>query len=197
MPPWEHEMPSQLVIITAPSGAGKTTLCQRALKDFPALRLSVSCTTRAPRVNEQNGVHYWFLTQKDFEQKIKNAEFIEWALVHGNYYGTSKKWLQEALDRQEWVLLDIDVQGAEQLKKRFPKNCCQIFIAPPSLSILEQRLRARGTDSEASIQERLKNATQEIEIGKNFDFILINNELQQTYQALQMILQNKLQMPSY
>jgi len=184
---------SKIIIITAPSGAGKTTLCQRVLQDFPSLKLSISCTTRLPRITEQNGVHYWFLTQTAFEQKIKNAEFIEWALVHGNYYGTSKQWLQEALDRQEWVLLDIDVQGAQQLKKQFPKKCCQIFIAPPSLRVLEERLRTRGTDSEASIQQRLKNAITEMEIGKNFDFILMNNEFQQTYQALQAIVQQELQ----
>ena len=133
----------QLIVISAPSGAGKTTLCQKLLKDFPELVLSISSTTRAPRGSEQNGKEYLFLTPEEFKAQIAASRFAEWAQVHGNYYGTSKDVIERAFDSGKSVLLDIDVQGAESLRQAYPDQCHSIFIAPPSLMVLESRLRAR------------------------------------------------------
>jgi guanylate kinase len=178
------EAPSLLIVISAPSGAGKTTLCQRLLADFPDIQLSISCTTRAPRGKEQNGRDYFFLTVEEFEASISRGDFTEWARVHGNYYGTSKKFVEDTLARGQSVLLDIDVQGAESFRRLFPEQSLLIFVAPPSLEVLEQRLRDRGTDSEASIQGRMKNAAEEMARQDLFDHVLVNDDLNDTYRKL-------------
>jgi guanylate kinase len=185
-----------LFVISAPSGAGKSTLCQKLLADFPNLIPSISSTTRAPRGNEQNGREYFFLSHSDFEKKVKEGQFAEWALVHGNYYGTSKDVIQSAFDSNRSVLLDIDVQGAEQLLQSYPTQSVLIFIAPPSLDVLEARLRARGTDSEATIQKRLKNARTELAESGKFHHIIINDSLEKAYQELKQLLENKIQAES-
>ena len=184
--------PCFLFVISAPSGAGKTTLCQKLLEDFSTLTLSISSTTRAPRGTEQHGIDYYFMSPDEFKKEIEAGQFAEWALVHGNYYGTSKKVIQDAFLSGKSVLLDIDVQGAEQLKKTFPKECLKFFIAPPSLSELEARLRKRGTDSEESIQKRLKNAKMEIEEGRHFDHVIINDSFDRAYTELQSIVRRYL-----
>lgn len=178
----------QLIVISAPSGAGKTTLCQKLLKDFPELTLSISSTTRAPRGLEQNGVEYFFLTREEFENEVKQDRFAEWATVHGNYYGTSKKVIEDAFNAGKSVLLDIDFQGAEQLKKAFPKQCRRIFITPPSMEELEFRLRARRTDSEEVIQKRIINAHEEIAQAKKFDHVIVNDSLERSYGELKKII---------
>ena len=180
--------PPLLIVISAPSGAGKTTLCARLLEDFGELRLSVSTTTRPPRGQEKHGREYFFTTREDFETQIAQEHFVEWADVHGNYYGTSKRVIEETLAGGNSVLLDIEVQGSENLKSSFGGRCVTIFIAPPSMQELEHRLRSRGTDSEASIQRRLHNARREMAQAEKFDFQLVNDDLTATYSRLSAII---------
>ena len=184
--------PYYLIVISAPSGAGKTTLCRKLLEEFPAIKLSISSTTRSPRGSEQDGVDYFFLSRDEFEQKIKNGQFAEWALVHDHYYGTSKSIIQNNFAQSYSVLLDIDVQGAKQLKTAYLEKCKRVFIAPPSFEVLEARLRGRGTDSEETIQKRLKNAKNEMDEGRTFDFVIINDDLKQAYQELKSIIETHL-----
>ncbi|MBU6375302.1 MAG: guanylate kinase [Bdellovibrionales bacterium] len=179
--------PPLLIVISAPSGAGKTTLCARLLDEFNELRLSISTTTRPPRGQERHGREYFFTSRDEFESQIGQGHFAEWANVHGNYYGTSKKVIEDSLLSGQSVLLDIDVQGAESLKKTFSNRCVSIFIAPPSMQELENRLRSRGTDPESSIQKRLHNARQEMAQASRFDFQLVNDNLEVTYKRLSEI----------
>ena len=174
----------KLIVISAPSGAGKTTLCQKLLKDFPKVVLSISSTTRAPRGIEQNGKDYFFLSHEQFKSDIADGKFAEWAQVHGNYYGTSKKVIEDAFRVGNSVLLDIDVQGAASLRKSYPGQSLAIFIAPPNLKELESRLRSRGTDSEETIQKRLKTAVSEMSRSGDFDFVLVNDALDRAYDEL-------------
>jgi guanylate kinase len=178
----------RLIVLSAPSGAGKTTLCQRLLADFTTLRLSISTTTRAPRGKEQNGRDYFFVDRMRFEDEIRCGLFAEWAVVHGNYYGTSKATLDTFFKAGFSVLLDIDVQGAASLKKEFPDRCSTFFIAPPSMEILEARLRSRGTDSEESIQRRMRNAREEMSRASEFDQVLVNDDLETTYSKLKALI---------
>jgi guanylate kinase len=182
----------KLIVISAPSGAGKTTLCQKLLADFPQLVLSISSTTRAPRGQEKHGVEYFFLTSEEFEKQIQAGRFAEWAKVHGNYYGTSKDVIEKASAEGKSVLLDIDVQGAASLRKAYPGQICCIFIAPPSLEELEQRLRSRGTDTEETIQKRLKNAQKEMSESKSFHHVIVNQDLQRAYSELRAIVAREL-----
>ncbi|OFZ18584.1 MAG: guanylate kinase [Bdellovibrionales bacterium GWB1_55_8] len=184
---------SKLVVISAPSGGGKTTLCERLLRDFAGkLVLSISTTTRAPRGREQNGVEYHFVSKAEFEKGIQDHRFAEWALVHGNYYGTSRTVIEKCFEQGKSVLLDIDVQGAESLRKAYPRECFRIFIAPPSLAHLESRLRHRGTDSEETIQKRLKNARDEMEHAPRFDRIVVNDQLDHAYAELKEVVSHLL-----
>lgn len=172
------------MILAAPSGTGKTTLCSRLLSDIPELSLSISTTSRAPRGLEKHGSEYFFVSQAEFEASIKNHQFAEWAKVHGNFYGTAKSTIDQVFKKGQAVLLDIDVQGAESLKKSYPHDTFTIFIHPPSLEALEARLRGRGTDSEATIQKRLKNARDEIAEASKFDLEIVNDDLEQCYEEL-------------
>ena len=175
---------TKLIVLSAPSGAGKTTLCERLLRDFQILKLSISSTTRPPRGKELHGREYFFLTQDAFKAGIDRGEFAEWALVHGNYYGTSKQFIADTFKSGFSILLDIDVQGAASLRKVYPKHCFSIFIAPPSLSELERRLRTRGTDTEETIQKRLRNAKAEMDRQNEFDLVIINDSLERAYEQL-------------
>jgi guanylate kinase len=181
-----------LVIISAPSGAGKTTLCKKALEDFPGLILSISSTTRAPRGTEKNGIEYFFLSRQEFEKEIDGKQFLEWALVHDHYYGTSKAVVEKAFAQGKSVLLDIDVQGAEQLRKSMPEHSLSIFIAPPSLEELEKRLVGRATDKPEVIQKRMIRAKVEMKESHKFSHIVINQDLNQAYLELRQILESKL-----
>ncbi len=152
-----------LIVVSAPSGAGKSTLCTRLLHNLnQRLALSISATSRAPRGQEQDGVEYFFQTRETFIQKIDAGAFAEWALVHGNYYGTMKETLEKFWSQQKHVLLDIDVQGAAALRAVYPQSCYSIFISPPSLEELERRLRGRGTETEENIKRRMNNAREEM-----------------------------------
>jgi guanylate kinase len=177
-------MTPKLVVISAPSGGGKTTLCNRLLQDFPELTLSISSTTRAPRGQEQDGREYFFLSRGAFEQQIREGRFAEWAEVHGNLYGTSKTVLEGAFARGQSVLLDIDVQGAASLALAYPGRCVRYFVAPPSLEALEARLRARGTETDASVRRRLENARAEMARAGEFDSLIVNDDLERAYSEL-------------
>jgi guanylate kinase len=175
-----------LIVVAAPSGAGKSTLCTHLLKDLPdRVALSVSSTSRAPRGTEQHGREYFFLTPEEFQSKIDQDEFAEHAFVHGNFYGTSKRMLEQFWAQKKHVLLDIDVQGAESMRKLYGKRCLTVFIAPPSLEELERRLRGRGTESEDAIRKRMKNAIDEMAEKDRFDLVLVNDDYEQTFQKLE------------
>ena len=169
-------MPGTLFIVTAPSGAGKTTLVSGLLDRDPMVRLSVSYTTRAPREGEVDGRHYHFVDVSTFRALRDKGEFLEWAEVHNNYYGTSKAWLEAQTRWGKDILLEIDWQGAQQVRKVFPK-AVGVFIMPPSLEELERRLRGRGTDSEDVIARRVLGARGEMRHVAEFDYVIINEDL--------------------
>ncbi|NDG83459.1 MAG: guanylate kinase [Proteobacteria bacterium] len=174
-----------LIVVSAPSGAGKSTLCARLLQDLgERLALSISTTSRAPRGQEVHGREYFFATPEEFKSRIDRDDFAEWALVHGNYYGTSRSTLRTFWESKRHVLLDIDVQGAATLRKSYGKSSYLVFIAPPSLEVLEQRLRSRGTESEEAVQKRMKNAVSEMAQKDSFDLILVNDDFETAYAAL-------------
>jgi guanylate kinase len=164
-------------IISAPSGSGKSTLVGRLLNDVENLMFSVSYTTRAPRGNEREGGHYHYISREEFEARLARDEFLEHATVFDNYYGTHSSILDEAKACGKDLVLDIDVQGARQLKRKIPE-AVTIFILPPSREILEKRLRARGEDSDAVIERRLRDAAEEIRNYNAYDYVLINKELE-------------------
>jgi guanylate kinase len=163
-------------IVSAPSGSGKSTLVARLLAGVPGLMFSVSYTTRRPRGNEVDGQSYHFVTRQEFEAMLARDEFLEWAEVFGNYYGTHRGILETARDRGCDLVLDIDVQGARQLKERIPE-AVTVFILAPSKQILEQRLRARSEDRDDVIERRLNEAAEEIRNYKAYDYVLINRDL--------------------
>ena len=165
-----------LFVLSAPSGAGKTTLRRAVLARFPDIAYSVSTTTRAPRPGEVDGRDYVFIPPAEFEAGMREGRWAEWAQVHGNYYGTSARTLREAAAAGTDVLLDIDVQGARQIARRFPE-CVTVFIMPPSFEVLAQRLTARGTDSPESVALRLQNARQEMEERHWYRHVVVNDEL--------------------
>ena len=169
-------MPGTLFIVTAPSGAGKTTLVSGLLERDPLVRLSVSYTTRAPRAGEVNGQHYNFVDVPTFRTLRDKGEFLEWAEVHSNYYATSKTWLESQISSGKDILLEIDWQGAQQVRKVFPK-AVGVFILPPSVEELERRLRGRGTDSEDVIARRVLAARGEMRHVAEFDYVIINEDL--------------------
>src|SRR5579883_1311559 len=169
---------SMIFIISAPSGSGKSTLTRGLLERVDRLRFSVSYTTRAPRGQEVNGKEYYFISRREFEQRIDRGEFLEYAEVFGNYYGTHISELNRAADEGVDLVLDIDVQGARQLRDRLPISSVSIFILAPSRQILEERLRARSQDSDEVIARRLRDAAQEIRNYKRYDYVLVNQEVE-------------------
>lgn len=177
----------KLIVIVAPSGTGKSTLIERLKNDFPILSWSVSCTTRPMRTGEAHGVNYYFISKEEFEQKIADNEFVEWAKVHSNYYGTSKKFVQEGLDQGKFLLFDLDVQGADNVKKAFDKDAEVIFIEPPSVDELKARLLKRATDPEHVILERVNNAISELKRKNDFDYLVMNDDVEKAYQELHRI----------
>jgi guanylate kinase len=166
-------------IISAPSGSGKSTLVNELLKSVPDLDFSISYTTRAARGKEQNGKQYYFVSREEFERMIRHDEFLAHADVFGNYYGTARRFLQEAQSKGHDLLLDIDVQGAAQIKPKLP-SAVSIFVLPPDRKTLEMRLRKRGEDDPRVIGRRLDGASREIENYKKYDYILINDDLQES-----------------
>jgi len=174
-------------IISAPSGSGKSTLVEKVRPIVPQLDFSISYTTRAPRGSEQNGREYFFVSRDEFQRMAARNEFLEYAEVFGNFYGTARRFLQEAEQKHHDLLLDIDVQGAEQIKRKLPA-AVSIFILPPDRKTLESRLRNRSLDAENVIQRRLVTASREIENYGKYDYILINDRLEESVEALKAIL---------
>ena len=178
----------RLFIISAPSGAGKTTLCNAMRSHFNELRYSISYTTREAREGERHAVDYYFITKAEFEQGIHRDRWAEWAKVHGNYYGTCARWIAKSLKAGENILLDIDVQGMRQLLDQFPE-AVTIFIMPPSLEELQSRLRQRGLDDGPTITLRIKNARAEMDQQELYRHVVINDDLADAKQQLISIIE--------
>lgn len=174
----------KLIVIVAPSGTGKSTLIKRLKEDFPSLVESVSCTTRPKRQGEIEGKSYFFVTKEDFTRMRDSGEFLEWAEVHGNFYGTSKKFVEESLAIGKHLLFDLDVQGTDSLKSYFGKRAQIIFISPPSVDELEKRLKNRGTENTQIINIRLTNAKKELLRKNDFDFLIYNDDIENAYRKL-------------
>ncbi|RMG00067.1 MAG: guanylate kinase [Nitrospirae bacterium] len=179
-------MRGSLFVVSAPSGAGKSTLCNRLIKEVEGVIFSVSYTTRSPRKGEQDGVHYHFVTEAAFRNMIEKGEFLEWAEVHGNLYGTSIRWVEEKLSEGKDVLLDIDVQGALQLREKALEGV-YVFILPPSIDALRDRLLKRATDAPEEINKRLENAKKEIPYYEKYDYVIINDILDKAYDELRSV----------
>lgn len=178
---------SVVYVISAPSGSGKSTLVRRVLDSDPKLTFSISYTTRAPRGTEKNGQNYHYVDRHSFEQMIANGEFLEHAEVFGNYYGTHRSYLDQAEAVGRDLVLDIDVQGASQLRKKIP-DAVSIFILAPSREELEKRLRARSEDAHDVIERRLREAAEEIEHYDQYDYVLVNQEVEQSVMRLRSII---------
>jgi guanylate kinase len=176
-----------LIIVSGPSGAGKSALAARVLRTLPHLRFSVSYTTRAPRGREQNGIEYFFVSRSEFQSLIRSDDLLEWAEVHGNLYGTSRKFVDNLLEQGEDVLLDVDIQGA-QIIRRKRADAIGIFILPPSYRILKDRLRSRSLDDDFAIEQRLKIACKEIHHYKDYDYVIINENLEGATHELQSVI---------
>lgn len=174
-------------VISGSSGVGKGTVIKEFLKKHPDFRLSISCTTRGKRDGEEHGINYFFLTNEEFKTSIDNNEFLEWAEFSGNFYGTKKTFVEKCLDNNENLILEIDTKGALNVKSIMP-NAILIFIAPPSLEELESRLRGRNTETEEAIQKRLASIKLEIENSKQFDYTIVNDEVDNAVKALEDIL---------
>ena len=183
-------MKGQILIISGPSGSGKSTLLNRLLKEENDLYFSISSTTRAPRQGETDGVNYYFTSEDEFKKGIDADEFLEWACVHGNYYGTSLKPVLRALDAGKIAIFDIDVQGFNIAKSKLGGLITSVFITTANKSELNFRLSNRGTDSAQTIQKRLENAVGEIEHILEYDYFLINDDLQNCYENLRGILRS-------
>ena len=183
-------MKGQILIISGPSGSGKSTLLNRLLKEESDLYFSISSTTRAPRQGETDGVNYYFTSEDEFKKGIDADEFLEWACVHGNYYGTSLKPVLKALEDGKIAIFDIDVQGFNIAKSKFAKNITSVFITTASKNELKSRLQNRGTDSAETIEKRLINAVGEMEHILEYDYFLINDDLQSCYENLRGILRS-------
>ncbi|RMH19782.1 MAG: guanylate kinase [Gammaproteobacteria bacterium] len=176
-----------IFVFAAPSGGGKSSLVKALLERDPNIVLSVSHTTRSPRPGEQDGVHYHFVSPEEFLRKKEKGDFIETAEVFGNYYGTSRQAILDKTEMGKDVALDIDWQGARQIRQLFPQNSFGIYILPPSMDILEQRLRNRGQDDEETIRYRMQQAEEELSHQDEFDFKVVNDEFEKALQEIQYI----------
>lgn len=168
-----------LLVVSAPSGGGKTTLVKSAMAAEPSLQLSVSCTTRKPRDGEVDGVDYRFVSQQSFREFLEEGEFVEWAEVFDHAYATPRTPLDAAIGEGRDILLDVDIQGARSLRKAYPKDAVGIFVMPPSAAVLETRLRARGTDDEAQIARRLARVREEVSAAREvgvYDYLIVNDD---------------------
>jgi guanylate kinase len=179
----------KLIVIVAPSGTGKSTMIKRLKGDFPSLVESVSFTTRPMRPGEIHGLSYFYISREEFIIRKENNEFLEWAEVHGNFYGTSKEFVESSLKSGKHVLFDLDVQGTDSMKDYFGEVANVIFISPPSVEELEKRLRHRGTENTQVINLRLMNAHKELLRKDDFDFLIYNDDIEKAYQRLKEITQ--------
>lgn len=171
--------PGKLIVITAPSGSGKTSIAEYLLDEFPEIRFSVSATTREPRKGEKDGEDYFFISRNEFDKKIKNNEFLEWEEFYGNYrYGTLRSQVDKLIKSGYFPLLDVEVKGALNIKDMYGSHCISIFIQPPSLEELKKRLLGRGTENDKSLATRLKRAEKELTYADKFDFVVVNDDLE-------------------
>jgi len=177
-----------ILVISAPSGAGKTTLCKRLLQASSSFISSVSFTTRRPRRNEIEGVDYYFVSQEEFQKMIEKRRFIEWTEVHGHLYGTSANLLDQAVKEEKDVLLEVDVKGGAEIKKNYPQAVL-VFLVPPSWQELEKRLANRGTEDEEKVARRVKQAKREIEYAPHYDYLIVNDDINRALEDLSAIIQ--------
>lgn len=183
-------MAGLLIVFSAPSGAGKTTIIDYLLKNFPnEFCYSISATTRKPRIGEINGKDYFFLSEEEFKKKIENNEFIEWEIVHENYYGTLKSRVEPLLQAGKNIVFDIDVKGGLKIKASYPANSILLFITAPSIELIIERLRKRGTENDAEINKRIERYSIELEKSKYFDFIIINETVEKAVEQILKIIQ--------
>ncbi len=175
-----------IVVMSAPSGGGKTTLKDRLRERMSDLQYSVSVTTRNPRGKEVEGKDYYFVSREVFKKWREDGKFVEWAEVHGNLYGTPKEFIERNVSQGENLLLDLDVRGALQIKKQFPKAVL-IFIAPPSIAVLEKRLLARGTDTPEEVRKRLLRANEEMRVAEHYDHVIVNEDLEKALEELEKV----------
>ena len=175
------------VVISAPSGTGKSTIADRLVENLPSVTHSISCTTRAPRPGEKEGEHYFFSTFDEFKRKIEAGEFLEWAIVHGHYYGTPLKALESQLDRGRDVILTIDPQGALSVKRIYPSGVF-IFVVPPSWDVLMKRLYKRATDDQKSMDIRIANARKELAYLGHYEYLVVNDDLETAVQQVASII---------
>ena len=174
------------VVLAAPSGTGKTTIAHRLVEGTGEFVFSVSATTRVPRKGERNGMDYEFMSREGFEAMVKNGDFAEWAEVHGNLYGTPRRTLEEATARGEFVVLDIDVQGARQIRQNFP-DALLVFVIPPSAEVLVSRLTKRGTEADEEVVRRLRNARKELARASDFDHVVVNDDLERAVEEVRAV----------
>ena len=182
---------NKIIIITAPSGAGKTSITHYLLSKYPSLAFSISATTRSPRGEEKDSVDYYFISVKDFQQHIQQNDFIEWEMVYeGKYYGTLKSETDRIWSEGRTPLLDIDVQGAIHVQKQFPDTSLSLFIEPPSVEVLRQRLLSRGTETPESLETRVSKASYELSFKHAFDAVIVNDDLQKACTETERIISN-------
>lgn len=185
----KNPTPGKVIVIVAPSGAGKTTIAQRLLNEYPKIQFSVSATTRKPRKGEKDGEDYYFLTDQEFDQKIKNEEFLEWEHYSGNRYGTLRSEVDKLVESGYFPLLDVEVKGALNVQRLYNSGAISIFIEPPSLKELKNRLSKRGSETESSLQQRMKRAEMEIRYADRFDYSVVNDDLEEAYTEVKNIIE--------
>ncbi len=179
------------MVISAPSGAGKTTICRKLQEAHPDWSFSVSATTRPRRDHETNGADYTFLSDEQFDAYVGSGQFIEWEWVHDHRYGTLHSTLQSARDEGQALLLDVDVKGGVNIKREYPDDTIAIFLVPPNLEVLEQRLRGRGTEQEEVIQKRLSRVQEELSYQDEFDHVVVNDDLDRAVREIETIIKGK------
>lgn len=181
--------PGKVIVLVAPSGAGKTTIAKRLLADYPKIRFSVSATTRAPREGEEHGTDYYFLTKEEFDQRVKNDKFLEWENYSGNRYGTLRSEVDKLVESGYFPLLDIEVKGALNVQRLYGTDAVSIFICPPSMEVLKNRLSSRGSESTESLAKRLERAEMEMQYADRFDYSVVNDDLETAYTEIKEIIE--------
>ncbi len=193
-----EEQFKKIIVITAPSGAGKTSITHKLMQAFPVLSFSVSCATRQPRANEKDGKDYYFISEEEFKTRIKQKDFAEWEMVYeGKYYGTLKEELERIWLAGKVPVLDIDVKGAIHVQQQYPVNTLSIFIEPPSISELQRRLTQRGTETDDSLAARISKAGYEISFKEHFDKTIVNDDLSRACNEAEEIVASFLSVPTY